>query len=376
MRLSDIIDIRKFAYKWDVIENISEFSVLKECRQSNKWHKEGTAWEHTKKVCEAAVKMCEEMGWENETRWASFLLGSALFHDIGKGVTTNFFKGDWHSYNHENAGEKLTRRILWDTDPEIREGICAMVRYHMLPLRMLDSKDYLERITAMSKTLFPSSWYLLLLLKKCDLLGSVQEDETSQERDFQILKDLEMLTSRLGCYYTPSSIPNKSHFRSVSFGKPRITVNVMVGVSGAGKSTVIKSIAPKYRKPYTIISRDAVREELGLCEKDEKTVGTAEEEEEVSRICNENALIAAEKGDIIFFDNMNLRRKYRDDYKELLTDYDVEWNYHYVEAPSLGENVKRRNYPPEILESMISKIEWPSGEEYDKIFFYVTDTVS
>lgn len=185
-----------------------------------------------------------------------------------------------------------------------------------------------------------------------------------------------MLTSRLGCYYAPSSIPNKSHFRSTSFGKPRITVNVMIGISGAGKSTIIKDIALKYRKPYTIINRDAVREELGLCGKEEKIVGTAEEEEKVNRICNENTLIAAERGDIIFFDNMNLKKKYRDSYKALLANYDVEWNYHYVEAPSFKENEKRRNYPPGILESMISKIEWPSGEEYDKIFFYITNTVS
>lgn len=376
MRLSDLIDIRKFTYNWDVIEGIPEFSALKECQQSAKWHKEGSAWEHTKKVCEAAVRMCEEMGWEKESRWASFLLGGALFHDIGKGVTTEFRKGDWHSYNHENAGEKMTRRILWDTDPEIREGICAMVRYHMMPLRILDSKDYLERITAMSKTLSPACWYLLLLVKKCDLLGSVQEDEISQKRDFQILEDLEMLTSRLNCYYAPSSIPNKPHFKSNSYKKPRISVNVMMGISGAGKSTVIKNIAPKFRKPYTVVSRDSVREEMGLCGKGEKIVGTPEQENEVTRICNDIALTAAARDEVIFFDNMNLMKKYRDEYKTLLADYDVEWNYHYVEAPSLNDNLKRRDYPSKVLDGMVSRIEWPTGDEYDKFFFYVTDSPS
>lgn len=149
-----------------------------------------------------------------------------------------------------------------------------------------------------------------------------------------------------------------------------------MGISGAGKSTVIKNIAPKFRKPYTVVNRDSVRELMGLCGKGEKIVGTPEQENEVTRICNDIALTAAARDEVIFFDNMNLMKKYRDEYKTLLADYDVEWNYHYVEAPSLSDNLKRRDYPSKVLDGMVSRIEWPTGDEYDKFFFYVTDSPS
>ena len=67
---------------------------------------------------------------------------------------------------------------------------------------------------------------------------------------------------------------------------------------------------------------------------------------------------------------MNLKRKYRDAYKQLLSKYKYQWIYQYIEAPTLADNIKRRDgqIAPEILAEMINKIEWPTAEEFDVMF--------
>ena len=55
MKISDLIDIEKLEYKWDVIDTIPEFAELKTCEQNPKWHSEGDAYKHTRLVCQAAL---------------------------------------------------------------------------------------------------------------------------------------------------------------------------------------------------------------------------------------------------------------------------------------------------------------------------------
>ena len=93
MKITDLIDVENREYKWDVIESIPEFAVLKNCKQSARWHQEGNAWNHTKLVCEAAVKYIDNCGY-TFAAFPKLLMAAALFHDIGKGETTAFFKGD------------------------------------------------------------------------------------------------------------------------------------------------------------------------------------------------------------------------------------------------------------------------------------------
>lgn len=372
MRLKTLINIKKFEYNWEVIEQIPEFAILKECEQSPKWHAEGNVWNHTVNVCNEAIKICKEYGWENESTYSSLLLGSALFHDIGKGVTTEFKKGGWHAYGHEIASEKLVRELLWDEECEIREGICGLVRWHMEPLRIFEHKDYLEWIVSLSKNV--QSWYLLLALKKCDILGSIQEDEISKKNDLIKLEDISKIVSSMNCFYTNSRIAYKhqlNHKLSCN-GKKNINVHVLIGLPGAGKSTAIKEITNNDKIPYTIVSRDIARAELGFCKKDEKIVGTRQQEDEVSAYCDKLMLDAAYFGDTIIIDNINLKKKYRDYYKELLKEFNVNWIYHYVEASSLETNIKRREgqIDRNVFINMIKSFEWPNASEYDRLIYH------
>ena len=371
MRIKDLVDVKNFKYNWEYIETIPEFAKLKECEQSKKWHGEGNVWIHTQRVCEEAINLCHKLAWRNETTWATQLLVSALFHDIGKGVTTIFKKEDWHAYGHEIESEKITRRLLWDEGFEVREPICALVRWHMEPLKVFESKHYVEKILEISKVV--PSWHILLYLKECDVRGSQPSNETTTKIDLLKLGDLNRLTSRLNCFYGETNVPQLERLSHKTFGKKMITVYMLFGLPGAGKSTAINEITKTLtNRPYTVVSRDIARYELGFCKEGEKMVGTTEQEKAVSEKCDEMIKDAAVFGEDIIIDNTNLKKAYRDNYHTLLQDYDVLWVYVYVEASKLEKNLSRREgmINASVFDNMIRGFEWPSTNEYDILKTY------
>jgi putative nucleotidyltransferase with HDIG domain len=372
MRISDLIDVKTLTYHWDAIESIPEFAKLKECEQSVRWHSEGNAWEHTKLVCAEAINICVKERYDEHTHWTALLLASALFHDIGKGETTIFKKEDWHSYGHETVSEKLTRKILWDEGYEMREAICALVRWHMEPPFLFTHKNYLDRIVDISKNI--PSWHLLLLLKRCDILGSHPSDMSTREADLLKLDDIASIVTKLGCYYKPSTIPytDKLPHKVKCNGKKNIDVHVLIGIPGSGKSTLTDELINTFKGPYYIISRDIARVELGLCKDGEKYLGTKEEEDAVTEKCIDTMLTAAALGETIIIDNTNLKRSYRDSYKKVLSDYNVNWIYDYVETSSLDVNIQRREgmVGKESILNMVRGFEWPQADEYDYIRYH------
>ena len=90
-------------------------------------------------------------------------------------------------------------------------------------------------------------------------------------------------------------------------------------------------------------------------------------ENEVTDMFNDMVLNAAKQGKRIVIDNLNLKKEYRNGYKSLLSNYDVEWVYYYVEAENLSVNMARRKsqISENVFNEMIGKLEWPSSNEYD-----------
>ena len=361
-----LIDTEKCEYNWKKIEKVKEFAKLKECEQNPRWHKEGNAWNHTVAVCNEAIKVARDE-YEGEDRLV--FLAAALFHDIGKGVTTKIGKdGNWHSYGHEFEGEKMTRLLLWNEDIWTRERICALVRYHMEIEFIPESEKFLPKLVSMSKAV--GNLDMLIKLKECDLRGSIQYDADLKEIEMLKLDETRETARSLGFLYHMSSVPDFYKFawqktiKAKNSGKP-FTVVVPIGLSGAGKSTWIKDNYPD----AVVISRDAIREELGYVAPGRKAVLSRQKEDRVSTVFNQRLTDAARDGSkTIVLDNLNLKKKYRDAYKEQLSLYAVTWVYVYIEAKGLQTNLERRggDIDLDVLKSMIMVFEWPRPDEYDK----------
>lgn len=208
VKLSELIDFESLEYEWEKIESIPEFAKLKECKQNPKWHGEGDAFAHTKKVCEAMQKLLvDEYCFHPLT-----CLAAALFHDIGKGQTTFFKEKDqnWHAYGHEVVGERMVREMLADENPYFVDAIARLTRWHMEPLNIKKSKHKIQKMFRLAKdvTITGSGIYEevyhfctfrdLLLLKETDVLGSEQEDKVGWKEDMGFIHMLRDVADESG----------------------------------------------------------------------------------------------------------------------------------------------------------------------------------
>lgn len=419
---------RSIEFRWNNIEKIPEFAILELCEQNPKWHSEGNAMIHTKLVCKYAVQWVKNYASVKDTEYgihniarnfddyetgfldvecfdiALTLLLSALFHDIGKGVTTVKGKdGNWHSYDHENKGEKITRKLLWDFPLKRREDVCSLVKYHMLPLHLYERKNYIEEIIRISYNI--PSWELLLALKQCDLEGSIQKDEILKTRDKKILDEIISITKEIRRYSSiPKLIPSVfydrikgSQYYLDKYYKKPLELIFLIGIPGAGKDTFINEqllMANKEEKDYIclrdisncpkpsptlyrvkkdnvyIVCRDEMRVKLGFCKENEKVVCSKKDEEEVSKAIKEELAEAASEGKTIIVNNTNLKKQYREEISRFLSNYNLHITYVYIEASEFEKNVERRDgqMTRQELEACTMSLEWPEFNEYDDFF--------
>ena len=386
MKLLDFLITDKNGYpvdvKWKDIININEISALEKCQQSVKWHKEGNALIHTKNVVKSMFKKIKAYP-EMSPNHACILIGAALFHDLGKATTTEFKKNDWHSYGHEVESEKILRKLLWDENFNTREILCALVAMHMEPLFYNPGNWFKKMMYAEARlsNIDPDfSVRDLIILKWADTDGSTPSEEGKNDKDLQYLDTLienSFFCNNILKQYNNSESAVKS-FVTRESSKKNITCIVMIGLPGAGKNYWIDNYLPKaYKgKTYGCVSRDDIRVKLGMCGIDEKYLGTSQEEEAVTRVFNTEIKNCAEQYDIVVINNINLRRKYRDSYKEILNkSFNVEWIYVYIEAPDLATNATRRDgqIPANQFPQMIRKFEWPVPEEYDDFYIFFSN---
>ena len=148
----------------------------------------------------------------------------------------------------------------------------------------------------------------------------------------------------------------------------KINVYVMVGLPGAGKDTWIMNNLPRTVKT---VCRDDIRAEIGLCNVGEKIVASPMQENFVTTLFNTKLKEYARAGEDIAINNTNLKRRFRNEYKRALADFDVKWIYVIVEAPNLDVNKERRagQIPPEAFDRMVKNFEAPTPDEYDEIIY-------
>jgi predicted kinase len=168
----------------------------------------------------------------------------------------------------------------------------------------------------------------------------------------------------------------KRHFHITTslknFGE--FTVYIMCGLPGSGKSTWANDNFPN----LPIVSRDIIREELGMTEVGVKFMGTTEQEDLVSKISAERVNELCRKKQSFIYDNMNSREKYRKSFLESIRKYNPVVRVIYLEVNDLSILESHR---PEIaahdadagyrvFERMVENMEFPRPYEYDTIDIY------
>jgi len=375
-----------FTFKGGVVDSIDELNALKGKKQSEKWHKEGDAYIHTMLCVEHAFRiLTEEFIKENgfTLRDCRILVMAVLFHDLGKATKTEFSKGDWHSYGHEEDGEKIARKILWDEDFEAREEVCSLIRFHMVRCGIMRGGDIANKIMKLS-------WLVnikkLLFLGMCDIFGSIQDDEHGIDRDIRCINLMGGFANSLNCIDKPFMFDEERYMISSNdedrrditcrylfemkfpfkdmkdANKP--TMTIMVGLSGAGKDTYITE---KLADDDTVIlCRDNIRTEIGMCRLGEKIVGTPSQEKMVTEIFNARLNEALMHGVDVVINNINLKKKYRSEYIRAAKKNGYDVRCVYVEAPTLKDNNERHKgqVSMDILNNMILNLDFPRADEF------------
>ena len=147
---------------------------------------------------------------------------------------------------------------------------------------------------------------------------------------------------------------------------PKQRVYMMIGLPGAGKDTWIKKTFGEYEY---VVSRDVIRAELGMCGQDDKIAGDNRQEKLVTEEFNKKLIQYVKEGKDVIINNTNLKRKYRNAFKTLLKDFDIEWVYVVIKAPSIEENIRRRKsqIPGDVIRRMNDGFQYPDENEYDDI---------
>ena len=381
MKFRELFNQETWLPDWDKIFSIKEFKDMENCEQSKVWHKEGNVRIHSIDVTTAmrSFLLNRENIEPSDNEYYIMMMSAAICHDLGKPSTTKFDeeKGDFTTKCHGQVGAKITRRLFFDEDFELREKVCYMVRWHMTLHHIFDNEEMSTR-----KMIQLSHGRVnvkdMLILNVCDSLGSKNEleDETFLANKEERIKSLAI---GLNCYEAPYEFNNEYekirffHFKDRPFpegcSQPKdygqFTMYVMVGVPGSGKSYYIDN----HLKDVVQISRDLIRTEIGI--KGEKPQGNKEQESHVTEIFNERMIECCKNKQDFVIDNTNVRKMYRDAYTDMTMRFMPKIVYVYVEAPSLDENKKRRKgmMPLEVIDRMWNQFDFPEPTEYNEFIY-------
>ena len=363
----------------EFIKSIPEIDILNTCEQNPQWHAEGNAFNHTMLAYEKLEnEILNDISYSLTETELTIIQAAVILHDIGKGVTTARGKdGKWHSYQHEIEGEKIARFLLWNEEFDVRETICALIRYHMEPLRIFEHNNWFNRFIEIGCSV---CWKHLYYVKKADLLGSIQSDKESFAKDLQKLEFIKETAKSLGMWETKYHnfndltryINNRKllpwHYNST---KSKVAY-IMIGLPGSGKNTYIDNVLLKKHPDAIQISRDDIRIKLGYCIEGEKYLGSEEEERNVTHAFNELFDETVLNDKPIILNNTHLKEKYRYENVSTLRNFGFKVIFIYVEAPTLNDNYNRRSGQVAkcVISNMALSFEYPKINEYDELIIH------
>lgn len=349
-------------------ERFDWISRMEGVPQDARHHAEGNVAIHTQMVLDALESLPEyqELGPDaREILWAS-----ALLHDVEKFSTTvTEADGSITAYGHSRKGAIKARQILFREVPApfaVREQIVALVRYHGLPLWLLEKPDPLKTII---KASYEVNTRWLALLARADAIGRICSDQADL---LYRIDCFEEYCRENGCWGVPRPF-RSAHARMyylqkedcspdyVPFETPQAEVIMLSGLPGAGKDTCIR----KHFADMPLVSLDDIRREKRISPTDKKANGKViQEAKEKAR-----SLLREKKSFV--WNATNITSQMRLQLIELFTTYQAKVRIVYLEVPY--ETLKQQNskreamVPANVLEHLIDKLEVPARWEAHEV---------
>ena len=337
---------------------------MEECPQDPIQHAEGDVWAHTRMVCDEMTRL---PAWRDAgDRRKAVLLAAALMHDVAKPATTRFEDGRITSRGHATRGEVVARTLLWELDvpPLLREQIAGAIRYHQIPLFLIE-RDDAERLA-----------YRVSQAVRCNLLATLAEANARGRNcaDSQRLVDNVALFAEYcrehECLDRPREFPS-DHSRFLYFRKEdrdpnylayddtRSEVILMSGLPGAGKWAWIGENAPD----WPVISFDEIRREL--------KISRTGRPGRVVTLARERAKELLRRGDRFVWNAANLSRSVREQCINLFATYRARVKIVYVEAPErvlFRQNASREEaVPASAVRKMMERWQVPDLAEAHEV---------
>ncbi|MEM6963629.1 MAG: HD domain-containing protein, partial [Bacteroidota bacterium] len=249
---------------WQYIRNtFSWIRDMESVAQDPIYHAEGNVAVHTKMVVEALLALPEYQQLKEQDQ--QILFAAALLHDVEKRSTTiKESDGRITSRKHALKGEFTTRTILYKeiaTPFSVREKVAKLVRYHGLPIWIMEKND--PEAALLQASLEVDTQHLAILAK-ADMLGRICPDQEEMLYRIELFQEF---CKELDCLGKPkwfgSDLGRYEYFKKrldgqsitpdyVPFEKNTFEVILMCALPGTGKDFFIQ----KNFKDFLVVSLD------------------------------------------------------------------------------------------------------------------------
>lgn len=169
--------------------------------QNPRYHAEGDVWVHTMMVLDSAVRYVHEGRVSNSL---AFML-SALCHDFGKVVATEFVNGAIHAYGHEIKGLPIVKIFLTrlTNEKDIIRYVLNMTELHMKPNSMASANSSIKKTNRMFDESIDPEGLICMALSDSD--GQVIGDDSilsvSGTNETFLYERMEIYIKYMSCPY-------------------------------------------------------------------------------------------------------------------------------------------------------------------------------
>lgn len=335
-------------------------------------HAEGDVAAHTRMVLNELRALSEFQLLDEQQQ--ELLWASALLHDVEKRSTTvKEEDGRITSRGHAKRGEFTTRQVLYKDVPTpfaIREQIASLVRYHGLPLWVMEKSNPTKSVLEASLRV---DMKLLAMLAKADALGRICSDQGDLLYRIEMFK---ALCEEQQCWNTPRVFPSDlarfvyfqkedSFPNYVPYDDWKGEVVMLSGLPGMGKDTFLKKNYPD----LPVISLDDIRRKHKLKPDDSSATGWVVQE------AKEQSKVFLRKGQPFAWNATNITQQLRSQWIDLFVSYKSRVKIVYIETSYkewIHQNSNRQYpVPHNVLMRLLSKLEVPSKYEAHEVQYIV-----